>query len=105
MSDILTKQDLVEAFVVERAYMDERFTQQQTWLEAKFEGERAYYAQLLRQELSGITTRLDRLETKINQVFATEDEDIRAVSRRLKTLKAQVNALERHVEALQAATA
>lgn len=97
------KQLLTEALAAERAHTDERFTQQQTWLEAKFEEERAYYTQLIRQELTGLNDGIDRLETKINQVFTAEGEDIQAVTRRLNRLRAQFRALEADVAKLQSA--
>ncbi len=63
--------------------LDQRFTAQQTWLEARFEEERAYLRQLLKQELTDIRERLERLDKRADEDVRAALEDIAAVKKRL----------------------
>ncbi len=75
-----------------KVYVDQRFIE-----------ERATTRTMIQAELADIKDRLERVETRLKQLFETEDEDVRAISRRLTRVKAQVTALERSIAKLQLA--
>lgn len=76
------------------ARLDAKFEQQAKWFELRFQEERQYYRQLIRQELK-------RIEDQIKQLKSAESEDVVALAGDIKRLERRQKKLEQQFVLLQ----